>query len=166
MRDSVKLAFGDSREGAGLNSTALRIEVLAVGVQTAICLLYLWHPELLLFWNALDADAVARIEVLVAPTTIAILALFYYLGACVDVFTAMLDGWLPYYRGSRAGDECIVTVWKSPSHARLRLENRETYNDIMRSNFDLRMLRSTAFNFFLIFFSQCAIITLYWHYAL
>lgn len=136
-----------------MNTTALRIEILTVGIQTGVILAYLFHVELLVLWKESSATT---IEHMITPSTFVVLALCYSLGAAMDGFTAIIDGRMPFYRiEAREKDEepwsKIDGTWikDAPSTARLRLENPGARDRVIGSEFDQRLLRSTGFNLFL-----------------
>lgn len=129
-----------------MNMTALRIEILTIGVQGIVCLLFLFYSDIFLIWQQLSPDEFNRISNFIAPATVLFIGLIYTIGVIIDGFTAIIDDALPYCVENLFSPDKKMKIHKYPDTSILRLEHRETYEDILRYDFDLRLLRSTCFN--------------------
>lgn len=121
-----------------MNTTALRIEILTIGFQVAVCLLYFFSPKIIFFVNSLNADQIKLITGLVAPATLVLLAFCYTVGAVIDGLTAFVGDGIPPAR--------VEDVCDDSSSSKIRLKYPDAFQELVRSDFELRLLRSTAFN--------------------
>ncbi|WP_148663899.1 hypothetical protein [Kushneria konosiri] len=124
-----------------MSTTALRIELLIVGFQASI-----WF--VLFFANFEDFIYFYKSNALMIKDSGAVIVLFalawsYSLGAMVDGVTATIEDPKSLLKKPRG--------YKDSSS--MRLKYPEAYKELVASDFELRLLRSTSFNLILIGFS-------------
>lgn len=128
-----------------METTAPRIEILTIGVQGTICLLYIFHNEIVQYWPAIKPD-IQTVLLLLAPVSFVFAAICYSIGAIVDGVTAILDGRIPYYLGNDSNYSGRTRVNHSPDTSTLELHHRDAYESTLNSDYNIRLLRSTGFN--------------------
>jgi len=124
-------------------TTALRIEILIVGFQGSIWLLVLLvgSPEELRAQAQAWRDQIAYLEHVAVPATVLLLGWCYSFGAAIDGVAGAIDGWKWIYRWIFR-----LSPGEPEKSASLRLKFPEAYRELVQTDFELRLLRSTALN--------------------
>jgi len=117
-----------------MSTTALRIELLIIGFQAMIWILVIYG-----FTNAVElyAKNTALIKDTAAVVILIILATCYSIGAIVDSFTAVIEDPRSFFLSRDYGGQ---------DSSVMRLKFPDAYKELVSSDFELRLLRSTAFN--------------------
>lgn len=121
-----------------MSTTALRIELLIIGFQASIWFLLFFGIDVSVDFYIRNASAIKDTA---AVLVLAVLAWCYSLGAIVDGFTAVLEDPMSF-----------ITKTASPTKESsvMRLKFSDAYKELISSDFELRLLRSTAFNLIII----------------
>ncbi|MEL6609744.1 MAG: hypothetical protein AAFO93_12610 [Pseudomonadota bacterium] len=77
-----------------MKTTAVRIEILTIGIQVGVIAIYLFHLEVSEYWQQGGVESLERFSALVVLVA---LALCYSLGSIVDGITAIIDGAIPFF---------------------------------------------------------------------
>jgi len=125
-----------------MNTTALRIELLTIGFQATVWVLLAFYHHLSPLIVALDPADLVTVGAFAVPATLVLLAWCYSIGAAVDGITAALGDWIPPYPSK--------DIHLRADSAWIRLKFPDAYAEMVRADFELRLLRSTAFNLLLI----------------
>lgn len=120
-----------------ISTSALRIELLFIGVQVCVFLFIVFRSSMLQFWEFLP-DLSGASAVYVLPVTIVLVSICYSLGVVVDGCAAFLKSVLEKTK--------LFSVPREDRISRFRLKHEQTYSELFRKDFDQRLLRATGLN--------------------
>jgi len=141
-----------------MSTTALRIELLIIGFQASI-----W---LTLFFIDLESSITffqAHVKIIKEASAVIVLitlAWCYSLGAAIDGITAIFEDYK--FLLNNIGTKVETRETTSCDSSAMRLNFPAAYKELITSDFELRLLRSTAFNLIVIGISILATIKCLW----
>lgn len=122
-----------------MSTTALRIELLIIGFQGTIWVLLLLGFDLNINLSK-SKEYIEAIKDISALFVFIMLAWCYSLGAVIDGITAVLEDPKSIFKD--------VQIGPSKSSV-MRLKFTDAYKELIIGDYDLRLLRATAFNLFM-----------------
>lgn len=120
-----------------MSTTALRIELLIIGFQATIWMLLFLGIDTTVAFYTQHQETIKETSAII---TLIVLAWCYSLGATIDGFTAIIEDPKSILKS---------TTTSTTDSSMMRLKFHEAYKELISSDFELRLLRSTAFNLFL-----------------
>ncbi len=126
-----------------MNTTTLRIEILIIGFQSTLWLLLIFDLSM----NDASAflNEVSEVEIL---ATVTFIAWCYSIGAVIDGLTAFLENAWHKKLTFRFSEDEHVKEWGDSSYFYLKFP--EASESFSQNDYSLRLLRSTAFNLFVL----------------
>ncbi|WP_368182405.1 hypothetical protein [Aeromonas sp. R7-5] len=128
-----------------MTTTALRIELLIIGFQASIWLLISLDLNNVYHIYIENIDIVKDTSALII---LIVIATCYSVGAMIDSITAAIEDFPSFFKPRE---------YNGHDSSIMRLRYPDAYKELVASDFELRLLRSTAFNLFI----TCVVILIF-----
>jgi hypothetical protein len=117
-----------------MTTTALRIELLIIGFQASVWLLISLDLNNIYYIYIKNIDIIKDTS---AVIILMIIAICYSVGAMIDSITAAIEDFSSFFKPRE---------YNGHDSSIMRLRYPDAYKELVASDFELRLLRSTAFN--------------------
>lgn len=131
-------------------ATVLIVEMIIIGFQTLIgfllVLLTIWHPAL---------QGLSELKDFSTPISLAIVGICYSVGLIFDAFYALVEEKFKLnlfpriYKDNKTSD--LIEIEQRKLRQRILIWDRDLYSDLMKDEYNLRLIRSIFFNLWFIY---------------